>query len=69
MERRGDEVHLSTDEARSGRTPHIVRYILAISTLLIIVLLSAIWIIGAQSTPQDRPGDETTNQAPPTPAQ
>lgn len=64
MERRGDEVHLNTDEARSGSTPHIVRYILGISTLLIVVLLSAIWIIGAQSAPQDRPGDDITNQTP-----
>jgi hypothetical protein len=66
MIRDGDEVHLSEDEARSGSTPNIVRYVLAISLVLAIVLLSAIWIVGASRAPQ---GDHTapiTNQAPPT---
>jgi hypothetical protein len=43
------EVHAETDEARGGSTPHIVRWILVISTLAAIVLLSAIWIFGAWS--------------------
>ena len=43
----GDEVHRETDEARGGSTPHIVRWILVISTIGAIVLLSAVWIIGA----------------------
>jgi len=47
MERQGDEVHLDTDEARAGSTPHIVRYVLFFSTLLAIVALSIIWITGA----------------------
>ncbi|MCB2059857.1 MAG: hypothetical protein R3E09_05745 [Novosphingobium sp.] len=69
MERHGEEVHVSTDEARSGSTPHVVRYVLGFSTLLVIALLSGIWIIGAINAPQDQPGDGITNQAPPTPAE
>jgi len=66
MERQGEEVHVTTDEARGGDTPHIVRYILLISIVLAIIALSAIWMTGASHAPQDRPGDGITNQAPPT---
>ncbi len=65
MERQGDEVHVTTDEARGGDTPHVVRYVLLVSILLVIVALSAIWMTGAANAPQDRPGDGITNQAPP----
>lgn len=47
MERQGNEVHIETNEARSGSTPHIVRYVLAISLVLAIAALSLIWITGA----------------------
>lgn len=55
MERRGDEVHISSDEARSGSTPHIVRYVLLVSLFLAIAALSAIWILGALDSPQHPP--------------
>lgn len=42
-----DEVHLETDAARAGSTPNVVRWILAISLLAVIVLLSIVWITGA----------------------
>ena len=47
MERDGDEVHLSEQEASGGVQPHIVRWVLGISLVLAVALLSAIWIIGA----------------------
>jgi hypothetical protein len=47
MERQGDEVHISETEASGGAQPHIVRYILGVSLLLVVVLLSAIWILGS----------------------
>jgi hypothetical protein len=47
MERQGNEVHIETDEVRGGSTPHIVRYVLAISLVLAIAALSLIWITGA----------------------
>jgi hypothetical protein len=59
-------VHLTSDESRGASTPHIVRYVLLISLLLAIIALSAVWMTGAASAPQDRPGDGITNQAPPT---
>ena len=52
MERQGDEVHITTDEARAGETPHIVRYVLAVSLLLAIIALSLIWITGALDQPR-----------------
>lgn len=50
MHTHGEEVHETTDEARAGSTPNIVRWILAISLLAAILLLSAIWIFGAATT-------------------
>jgi hypothetical protein len=39
-----DEQHIATDDARAGSTPHIVRYVLAISlALAIIAMLLVIW--------------------------
>ncbi|MEO6717539.1 MAG: hypothetical protein ABIM50_09895 [Novosphingobium sp.] len=49
MERQGEETHVTTDEARSASTPHIVRYVLGFSLALVILALSAVWIIGALS--------------------
>ncbi|MBS7670895.1 hypothetical protein [Croceicoccus gelatinilyticus] len=50
----GEEVHVSTDEARGGDTPHVMRYVLLFSLLLAILVLSAVWIIGAwRSAPAD----------------
>lgn len=58
MEKHGDEVHVETDEARGGSTPHIVRWILAISLLAAIALLSVIWITGAASQHESEPAAE-----------
>ncbi len=41
------EVHKSTDDARAGTTPHVVRYVLGISLFLAIAALTVIWISGA----------------------
>jgi len=48
MERQGNEVHLDTDEARAGSTPHIVRYVLAVSLALIVIAFAGIWLANAQ---------------------
>ena len=47
MHRIGDEVHLTESEASGGEQHHHVRYILGISLALVIVALSAAWIIPA----------------------
>jgi hypothetical protein len=46
MEKNGDEIHLTTEEARGAVTQHGVRYVLIISLALAIVVLSAIWMTG-----------------------
>jgi len=45
MERRGEEVHAETNEARAGSTPGVVRYVLGISLALAVIAMSAVWII------------------------
>jgi hypothetical protein len=65
MERHGDEIHVTDDEARAASTPNIVRYVLTISLLLAIIALSAVWITGALNSPQGSRTGEVTNQAPP----
>ena len=47
MKRIGDEVHMDSVEASGGITKQGVRYVLLISLLLAIGLLSIIWITGA----------------------
>ena len=47
MERQGEEVHVTEVEASGGSQPHIVRYVLGISLLLVVGLMSLIWIIGS----------------------
>lgn len=47
MERQGDELHVSEEEASGGVQPHIVRYVLGVSLLLVVLLMSTIWILGS----------------------
>ena len=67
MERQGDEVHIETNEARGGSTPHIVRYVLIISLLLAIAALTFIWVTGAVSTEQPAQNGPISGQATPPP--
>ena len=53
MQPQGDEIHTDIDEARAGSTPNIVRWVLLISLFAAIVLLTAIWVIGAWSSDQN----------------
>lgn len=47
MERNGDEVHLTETEATGGVKSHGVRIVLGISLLLVVVAMSAVWILGS----------------------
>jgi hypothetical protein len=47
MERQGDEVHLNETEATAGVKQQGVRYVLGFSLLLVVIALSAIWILGS----------------------
>ena len=37
--------HIDTDRARAGSTPHIARYVLAISTILLVVIFALIVLL------------------------
>lgn len=52
MRQDGDEIHVDVNEARGASTPNVTRWVLSISLLAVIILLSAIWIIGAWSSDQ-----------------
>ena len=47
MDDQAPRKHIDSEDARAGSTPHIVRYVLAISLFLAIVALSIIWMTGA----------------------
>jgi len=65
MERQGEEVHINTEDARSGETNNVVRYVLTIGLILAILALSAVWISGALSAPQGERNGVVSNQATP----
>ena len=65
MERQGDEVHLSTEEARSGRTGMGVFQVLAISLILIVIAYGAVWLVG--SFGPDKSGQAAQTSAAPLP--
>ncbi len=67
MEREGDEVHIETNEARGGSTPHIVRYVLIISLLLAIGALTLVWVTGAATSDQGDQNGPISGQATPRP--
>tara|TARA_B100000678_G_scaffold239932_1_gene210499 strand:- start:103 stop:246 length:144 start_codon:yes stop_codon:yes gene_type:complete len=46
MTDRDDEVHVDTDRARGGTTPHMTRYILGISMVAIIAIFAIILLSG-----------------------
>lgn len=50
MERHGEEVQMSKEEARGGQTKHHVRYILIISTILAAAAMTIAWVSGALAT-------------------
>ncbi len=47
MEKHGDHVELTDDEASAGVTGHGARYVLGISLGLAIIILSFMWMTGA----------------------
>lgn len=45
MDQQGHETHIDAEDARSGETPHIVRWVLGISLGLAIIAMSVVWLI------------------------
>ncbi|MDE2563421.1 MAG: hypothetical protein KGL48_14355 [Sphingomonadales bacterium] len=62
MERHGDEIHVTSEEARGGATPFVMRYVLVLSTALAAALMTIVWVAGAWST--NRVADDTPNGVP-----
>ena len=42
-----DKVHIEVNDARAGSEPHVVRYVLGVSLVLVILAFLAIWLIKA----------------------
>jgi len=40
------EIHKSTDDARAGTTPHVVRYVLTVSLLLALLAMTVVLLWG-----------------------
>ena len=47
MERHGEEVEVTTEEASAATRPHILRYMLAISLVLAIIAMTVVWAVPA----------------------
>jgi hypothetical protein len=45
MDQPGHQTHINAEDARSGETPHIVRWVLGISLALAVIAMSAVWLI------------------------
>ena len=43
----GDEVHVDETEATAGVKAQGVRYVLGFSLLLVVIAMSAVWILGS----------------------
>lgn len=65
MERHGAETHVTTNEARGGIGLNVMRWVLAISLLLAIIALSAIWMTGAATSDHATKNGPISGQATP----
>jgi hypothetical protein len=49
MEKQGDEVHVTEEEATGAVKPHVGRWVLGVSMVLIVIAMTLVWIIPALS--------------------
>ena len=56
------EVHIEDDEASAGEKSGHMRWVLGISLLLVVVLMSAIWMFGAASQGDDEDEVSVSNE-------
>lgn len=52
MDRQGDEIHVSTEEASGGISGMGVRYVLAFSLALVVIAFAALWLMGSRAPGQ-----------------
>lgn len=65
MERKGDEVHIDTEEASGGDRDKSVSVVVIVGTVLAIALLSLVWITGALTSETAEPQAQTEASASP----
>lgn len=53
------QIHKATDDARAGSTPHIGRYVLGASLLLVLAAMIIVYLWGDANTHDDA-GDSST---------
>lgn len=63
METKGNEIHVERNEARAGSTPGVVRYILAISLVLVVIAFAIIVMTGALSSNQHNDRQDDSQRA------
>ena len=47
MEKQGEEVHVTEEEATGAVKPHIGRWVLGVSMVLIVIAMTLVWAIPA----------------------
>ena len=63
MDPQTEEVHVTTEQARGGKTGVGLRYVLMVSLVLAVVAMAAIWLLGARGPEQSGQAVETTEAA------
>jgi hypothetical protein len=63
MDSKNTEIHVERDEARAGSTPGIVRYVLAISLVLVVIAFAVIVMTGAFSSDQNGDAQSASQRA------
>lgn len=62
MHREGEEIHVSTNEARAGRKGSYLLQILVISLILVVAAMAGLWLFGSETAPDQ--GGPVTEIAP-----
>lgn len=61
MHREGEEVHVSTNEARAGRKGSFLLQTLVISLIVVVAAMAGLWLYGSNTAPnQGGPVTEIT---------
>lgn len=51
MHREGEEVHVSTNEARAGRKGSFLLQTLVISLIVVVAVMAGLWLYGSETAP------------------
>jgi len=65
MERHGDEVELTTTEARAGGRPRSMKTVLLVSLALVVAIFAVIFFVGMGSTDNAEPDSVVKGQETP----